>query len=355
MDRASVESVVRRRFLDGTGPVQDPVAQLVRLLEQEAPLLAPGEAVRWADRLAVDLVGLGPIQALLDRPDVSDVLVNGPGEVWVEAGGRLSRAGVVLDRAAIDRAIERLVGPLGLRADRSHPVVDARLADGTRVTAVLPPLAVDGPLVAVRRHRSTVVPLDELAGAGPAAALRARVAERRNVVVYGATGSGKTTLLNALAALLPADERIVTIEDVAELRLPGDHVVRLEARPGTAEGVGRVAIRDLVRVALRLRPDRIVVGEVRGAEAADMVWAMSTGHRGCMSTVHASTATDALARLEHMAVAAGDGVPMDAVRSQVRAAVHVLVGMARGRDGRRFVATVHDVVAGRVVAVGPGS
>ena len=262
---------------------------------------------------------------------------------------------MVLDRAAIDRAIERLVGPLGLRADRSHPVVDARLADGTRVTAVLPPLAVDGPLVAVRRHRSTVVPLDELAGAGPAAALRARVAERRNVVVYGATGSGKTTLLNALAGLLPADERIVTIEDVAELRLPGDHVVRLEARPGTAEGVGRVAIRDLVRVALRLRPDRIVVGEVRGAEAADMVWAMSTGHRGCMSTVHASTATDALARLEHMAVAAGDGVPMDAVRSQVRAAVHVLVGMARGRDGRRFVATVHDVVAGRVVAVGPGS
>lgn len=342
-DVAAVEAAVRRRFRDGSGPVQDPIAHLATLLEDESPLLHRDEAQRWAQRLAVELVGLGPIQALLDAADISDVLVDGPGEVWVERSGRVCRTGVVVDRGMIDRAIERLVGPLGLRADRSHPIVDGRLPDGTRVTAVLPPLAVDGPLLAVRRHRRLAVPLADLADPDQAAVLAARVHQRRNIVVHGGTGSGKTTLLNALASLLPVDERIVTIEDVAELRLPGDGVVRLEARPGSADGVGRVAIRDLVRVALRLRPDRIVVGEVRGAEAADMVWAMSTGHDGSMSTVHASSAADALLRLEAFAVSAGDGVPIDAVRVQVRSAVQVLVGMARGSDGRRRVVDVHDV------------
>jgi pilus assembly protein CpaF len=339
----AAEAAVRRRFRAGSGPVGDPVAHLGQLLQEEAPLLAAAEVDRRARRLAVELVGLGPIQDLLDSGDVTDVLVNGPGDVWVERSGQLCRSGVVVDRPAIDRAVERLVGPLGLRADRAHPIVDARLADGTRVTVVLPPLAVDGPLVAVRRHRSEPVALERLADPAVVEVLVDRVRRRRNVVVYGGTGSGKTTLLNALGSLLPAGERVVTVEDVAELRLPGDGVVRLEARPGTADGVGRVAIRDLVRAALRLRPDRIVVGEVRGAEAADMVWAMSTGHDGSMSTVHASSPEDALRRLESFAVSAGDGVPPEVVRAQVRSAVQVLVGVARSGGGARRVVRIDDV------------
>ena len=342
----AAEVAVRRRFRSGTGPVPDPVGHLAALLQDEAPLLPAAEVRRRAHRLAVELVGLGPVQALLDDPRTTDVLVNGPGPVWVEREGRLQPSGVTVDRATIERAVERLVGPLGLRADRAHPIVDGRLEDGTRVTAVLPPLAVDGPLVAVRRHRPAgAVPLERLAAGDRAGALLDRLRARRNVVVYGATGSGKTTLLNALASLLPDHERIVTIEDVAELRLPGAGVVRLEARPGTADGVGRVAIRDLVRVALRLRPDRIVVGEVRGAEAADMVWAMSTGHDGSMSTVHAASADQALRRIETFALTAGDGIPAEVVRTQVRDAVQVLVGMERRADGGRAVRCVHDVSA----------
>jgi pilus assembly protein CpaF len=345
---AELDERVRRRFRsgEGDGAVAGPdgaVAHLARLLREEAPLLGDGEVARRARALAVELVGLGPVQALLDDASVSDVLVNGPGEVWIERDGRLLPSGVVVDRAAIDRAVERLVGPLGLHADRAHPVVDARLADGTRVTAVLPPIAVDGPLVAVRRHRLEPVPLDAMAGPGVAAELRRRLAGRRNLVVFGPTGSGKTTLLRSLGAELPDDERVVTVEDVAELRLPGRGVVRLEARPGGHDGVGRVGFRELVRVALRLRPDRIVVGEVRGAEAADMVWALSTGHSGSMSTLHAATAHDALRRLTSFASAGADGAPADVVREQVHAAVDSLIGTARGADGRRSVVSLHDV------------
>jgi pilus assembly protein CpaF len=293
----------------------------------------------------VDLVGLGPVQHLLEDPSVSDVLVNGPGPVWVERAGRLERTTTVVDRSQVLTAIERLVVPLGLRVDRSQPVLDARLADGTRVCVVLDPPAVGGPFLAVRRHGRATPPLEQVA-AGFAAALRDRLHRRRNIVVHGPTGSGKTTLLNALAAELRPDERIVTIEDVAELRLPGDHVVRLEARPGTAEGVGRVGIRQLVRTALRLRPDRLVVGEVRGAEALDMVWALSTGHDGSMSTLHASSAPDALRRLATMCLAADEALPLAAVREQVADAVHVLVGMSRTDGGGRRVTSLHDVVDG---------
>lgn len=276
----AVRAAVRRRFLAGTGPVGDAVAQLSELVLEEAPLLPPAVVEQWARRLATELVGLGPVEALLADEEITDVLVNGPGPVWVERRGRLQRTDVHLGTEEILRAVERLVAPLGLRADRAHPVVDARLADGTRVSVVLPPLAVDGPVLAVRRHRAVAVPLEGCCDGATAAVLRSWLGERRNLVVYGPTGSGKTTLLGALAAELPPGERLVAIEDVAELRLAGDHVVRLEARPGTAEGTGRVAVRELVRAALRLRPDRIVVGEVRGAEALDMLWALSTGHRG---------------------------------------------------------------------------
>ena len=352
---AGLDEVVRRRFrAEQGGPGgEEPEGRLLRLVREERPLWGDEQVRARARALAVDLIGLGLLQSLLDDPDVSDVLVNGPGDVWVERGGRLERSGLVVDRGHIDRSIERLVAPLGQQADRSHPVVDGRLADGTRVTVVLPPLAVDGPLVAIRRHAARALPLDTMASAAVTEALRDRLARRRNVIVFGSTGSGKTTLLRALAAELAPDERIVTVEDVAELRLPGRGVVRLEARPGTADGIGRVGFRDLVRVALRLRPDRIVVGEVRGAEAADMVWALSTGHDGSMSTVHASSAADALRRLTAFAVAGAEGAPVDVVRDQVHAAVHVLVGMRRRGDGGRGVVSVHDVdpVDGRLTAV----
>lgn len=343
---------VRRRFLSGRGPLGDPTDQLRRLLSEEAPLLSADEAGRWARRLAVDLVGLGPIEALLEDPEVSDVLVNGPGPVWVERRGRLERTDRVLDAPAVLRAIERLVSPLGLRADRAHPVVDARLPDGTRVSAVLPPLAVDGPVLAVRRHRHAAVELDAFCSPDRAAILRCWLQQRSNIVVYGPTGSGKTTLLNALAAELPPGERIVTIEDVAELRLPGEHVVRLEARPGTTEGTGRAGVRELVRAALRLRPDRIVVGEVRGAEALDMLWALSTGHRGSMSTLHADGPADAVRRLEALALTGVDALPPAAVNAQVCAAVDGLVGVARGDDGSRRVVALHRLAeSGAVVEV----
>jgi pilus assembly protein CpaF len=341
---AAAEAEVRRRFQAEAGH-HEPVARLSELLVEVVPLMSSAEVQRHARRLAGELIGLGPLQRLLDDPEVTDVLANGPGEVWVERLGVLQRAGVVVDREDIERAVERLVGPLGLRADRSSPLVDARLDDGTRVAAVLRPLAVDGPVLAVRRHLARPLPLDELAGGEVAALLDDAVAARDNIVVFGATGAGKTTLVGALLDRVPTDERVVTIEDVAELQLSGSHVVRLEARPGTADGVGRAAVRDLVRSALRLRPDRLVVGEVRGAEAADMVWALSTGHRGGLSTCHAGSPEDLLARIETMCLLAGDGVPHRAVRAQVRSAIDLVVGVRRGPAGVRRVESVHRVGA----------
>lgn len=340
-----VEARVRRRFLEqdpADGPA-DAAGVITSLLLDEAPLLSPGELDRRAHRLLAELVGLGPIQSLLDDVEVSDVLVNGPGELWVERRGRLEATGVVLSEADIGRAVERLVGPLGLRADRSNPIVDARLADGTRVSVVMSPLAVDGPILAVRRHRAVRVPLSSFADDSQQAVLGAAVRRRCNIVVFGPTGSGKTTLLNALGALLPSHERVITIEDVAELRLPGAHVVRLEARPGSADGVGRAGIRDLVRAALRLRPDRIVVGEVRGPEALDMIWAISTGHDGSFSTCHASGPLDALRRLETMCLMAEEQLPLVAVREQIHSAIDLLVGVARHDDGTRRVVGLHAV------------
>ena len=261
----------------------------------------------------------------------------------------MERSAVPASRSTAARSTERS----NVSSDRSGCEPTARirsstrrLPDGTRVAVVLPPLAVDGPVLAIRRHRRDVRHLDQFGDAALVAELRRCVDERRNLVVHGATGSGKTSLLNALAGTVAAHERIVTIEDVAELRLPGEHVVRLEARPGTAEGVGRVAIRELVRTALRLRPDRIIVGEVRGAEALDMIWALSTGHTGSFSTCHAAGPADALRRLETMCSLAGEGLPLEAIRTQVRAAVDVLVGVARGVDGARRVVSVHHVDAG---------
>lgn len=351
----TAEHSARRRFLaeraaglPGPGRTA-PEDRLRGFLLDAAPLMTDVDATDRARRLAVELVGLGPIETLLAEPGVTDVLVNGPGRLWVERDGVLQERPEHLDRAMIERAVERLVGPLGLRADRSSPIVDARLADGTRVAVVLPPLAVDGPVLALRRHRTIPVALDQFGDPATVGLLRSLIVARNNVVVHGATGSGKTTLVNSMLGEVPASERIVTIEDVAELRIPGDHVVRLEARPGTAEGVGRTEIRDLVRTALRLRPDRIVVGEVRGAEALDMVWAMATGHRGSISTCHAASPEGALRRLETMCSMADASLPIEAIRLQLFDAVDVFVGLERDADGARRISSVARLGAdGRV-------
>ena len=241
--------------------------------------------------------------------------------------------------------MERITAPLGVHVDRRNPIVDARLADGSRVSAVVPPLSVDGPCLTIRRFRVRAVTLGDLCPPEVEALLAEAVADRRNVVVSGGTGAGKTTLLNALGALLPSEERIVTIEDTAELRLPGAHVVRLEARPASADGIGLVTIADLVRAALRMRPDRIVVGEVRGPEALAMLQAMNTGHEGSLSTCHANSPADALRRLETMVLSGASALPLAAVREQVRSAVDLVVQVARAADGGRAVVAVDEVGA----------
>jgi pilus assembly protein CpaF len=312
------------------------------LAAEEAPL-DPGAAARAVE----ELIGLGPLEPLLADPLVTDILVNGHDEVWVERAGVLLRTEVSFSGpAAVVAAVERVIAPLGLRLDRASPAVDARLADGSRLHAVIPPAAVDGPVVAVRRFRTTMASLSDLVAAGgidPAGALllAEAVRERRNLLVCGGTGSGKTTLLNVLSAEIPDEERVVTVEDAAELRLRG-HVVRLEARPPNAEGAGEITLRTLVRHALRMRPDRIVVGEVRGAEAFDLIQAMSTGHAGSMGTVHANGPDEALWRLETLAMAGDARVPEAAVRRMLRAAVEIVVHLER-RAGRRRVVTVARV------------
>jgi pilus assembly protein CpaF len=344
MTMPTVDARVHQRVLRASPdqPLDDEA--LADLVRAEAPLLDGADVTAVVGRVRARIGGLGPIEPLLADPAVSDVLVNGPGPVWVERRGVLERTEVRLSRLAIDLLVERVTAPLGLRADRATPVVDARLPDGSRVHVVLPPLAVDGPAVTIRRFGATAVLLAEFCGPAISGLLADAMAAGRNIVVSGGTGAGKTTLLNALCRLLPPSERVITVEDAAELRLPGDHVVRLETRPATADGLAAVGVRDLVRAALRMRPDRIVVGEVRGPEALDMVQAMNTGHGGCLSTCHANGPADALRRVETMALMAEAGVPLAAVRSQLAGAVDLVVHVVRSRGARRRVATVAEVL-----------
>lgn len=335
------------RLLDSDVPLEPGAirAAATAMIPEEAPLAGPDLVTDVVDALT----GLGPIEQLLRQPDITDVLVNGPSEVWVERSGRLERVPISFaDDAAIVAAVERVVAPLGLRIDRASPALDARLPDGSRLHAVIPPAAVDGPILAIRRFSPAVTDLDDLVAAGGvdeagATLLRASVRERMNLLVAGGTGAGKTTLLNVLSREIGGDERIVTVEDAAELRLSG-HVVRLEARPPNAEGAGEVTVRTLLRHALRLRPDRIVVGEVRGAEALDMIQAMNTGHDGSMSTIHANGPEEALWRLESLAAMADASVPADTLRSQIRAAIGRVVFVTR-RQGVRQVSAIVDVTA----------
>lgn len=314
----------------------DVATEAARLVSRESPWRADAVAASVVD----EVTGLGPIQPLVDDPEVTDVLVNGHQEVWVDRGEGLERSGVAfVSDDQLVATVERAIAPLGLRIDRSAPMVDARLGDGSRLHAVLPPASVEYPLVAIRRFTQRVRRLEDLVVAGTldedqARSLVEAVRGRENIVVSGGTGAGKTTLLNLLGGAIPANERVVTIEDAAELALPG-HVVRLEARPPNAEGKGQITIRALLRSALRLRPDRIIVGEVRGAEALDLISALNTGHRGSLTTVHANSPDEALLRLETLALTAGD-TSERAVSRQLHSAVDVIVQIARMGSDRRI-------------------
>jgi pilus assembly protein CpaF len=296
-----------------------------------------------------DLLGYGPIQPLLDDPDVSEVMVNGPKKVYIERRGKLLKTNVTFDNDEhVYRIIERIILPLGRRIDADSPAVDARLPDGSRVNAVIPPVALDGPSITIRKFRKeklTVNQLIEYKSLTPAVAefLHACVVSRLNIVISGGTGSGKTTLLNVLSSNIPQDERIVTIEDAAELQLNQDHIVRLETKAPNLDGRGTVTTRDLVRNALRMRPDRIVVGECRGGEALDMLQAMNTGHDGSMTTIHANAPRDALSRMETLSLMGGVDLPLRVVREQISSAIDLVVQQSRMKDGTRKVTAVTEV------------
>jgi pilus assembly protein CpaF len=328
---------------------------------RRAPGRSAGTAVRFGGARVIhdEVVGLGAIEGLLRDPDVTEVMVNGPDDVFVERKGRIEKveSGLFEGEEAVLHLIERIVGPLGLRVDESSPYVDARLPDGSRVHAILPPLSLCGPAVTVRKFGQSPLGPDDLLRLGSISeetlrVLSRAVCDRANILISGGAASGKTTLLGALASFIPPGERIITIEDAAELQLGQPNVVRLESRPPNVEGRGAVTVRTLVRNALRMRPDRIIVGEVRGGETLDMLQAMNTGHEGSMSTAHANSPLDLLARLETMALMSDVGLPVGHVREQVASTIDLLVHTARLDDGRRVlsnVTAVDGLVGGRPV------
>jgi pilus assembly protein CpaF len=349
---------LRRRLIDdaradSAGPRSDTGAlreRIAGLLRDQARPLAEPEREALVERLLASTMGLGPLEPLLEDPEVDEIMVNGARSVLVERGGRIEATSVTFDSdAALLHVIERILSPLGRRVDEAVPLADARLPDGSRVNCVIPPLSLDGPLLTIRRFRRRGFTPAELVGNATLcdealAFLRESVRSRRNIVVSGGTGSGKTTLMNVLSSFIGVDERVITIEDAAELRLQQPHVLRLESRPPNLEGGGEVTIRQLVRNALRMRPDRIVIGEVRGAEALDMLQALNSGHDGSMTTVHANSAADALRRIETLALMADVALPHVAVRQQAASASDNVVHLERRRDGARAVVEVVDVV-----------
>jgi pilus assembly protein CpaF len=326
--------------------------EAVAVLREAGAVVPALELSRLIASVSDELVGLGPIERLLKDPDVTEVMVNGPSAVFVERKGRIERVdpGPFEGEEAVIHLIERVVGPLGLRADESSPYVDARLPDGSRFHAILPPLSLCGPVVTVRKFTPQPLGPDDLVRLGTLSEaalglLRAQVEARANMLVCGGAASGKTTLLGVLSSFIPQGERIITIEDAAELRLAQPHVVRLESRPPAVDGTGAVTIRDLVRNALRMRPDRIVVGEVRGGEALDMLQAMNTGHEGSMSTAHANSPQELLSRLETMALMSDVDLPAAHVREQIAQTIDVVVHMRRLPEGRRVVDRISTVEA----------
>ncbi|NLE76765.1 MAG: CpaF family protein [Chloroflexi bacterium] len=319
------------------------------MLTEESIILSRSERQRLFEQIVAEILGFGPLQSLLADDTVTEIMVNGPKKVYVERSGRLERAEVVFeDDDHLLRIIDRIVSPLGRRIDESSPMVDARLPDGSRVNAVIPPIALVGPTLTVRKFARIPITAENLVEWGSVSAealefLKSCVIGRLNVVVSGGTGSGKTTLLNILSGFIPDNERIITIENAAELQLRQEHVVTMESRPANIEGKGAVPIRDLVVNSLRMRPDRIVVGEVRSGEALDMLQAMNTGHDGSMTTAHSNSPRDTLSRLETMCLMAGMDLPLRAIREQIASALDVIVHQERMRDGTRKIVNISEV------------
>jgi pilus assembly protein CpaF len=322
---------------------------LTEILQAEKLPLSDDERQRLVRQISDDVLGYGPLQPLLDDPDLTEIMVNGPDQIFVERGGKLTLSGASFrNEEQLRRVIEKIVSRVGRRIDESSPLVDARLEDGSRVNAVIPPLAVNGSSLTIRKFAADPLKVDDLVRFGSltpdmAELLNACVSAHLNIIVSGGTGTGKTTLLNVLSSFIPQGERIITIEDAVELQLQQEHVVRLESRPANIEGKGEISIRDLLRNSLRMRPDRIVVGECRGGEALDMLQAMNTGHDGSLSTVHANSPRDAVARLETLVLMAGMDLPLRAIREQIASAVDVIVQLTRMADGSRRVTHVTEV------------
>lgn len=340
---AALETMTRAQVAEQLSPL------VSKLIAEERAALNHAEYERLLEELLDEVLGLGPIEPLLKDPTIADILVNTHKQVFVERAGRLERTAIQFkDDRHLTRIIQKIVAAVGRRVDESQPWVDARLADGSRVNALLPPCAVDGPLLSIRKFAVKPYTMDRLIENGSMTAQLAEILEiivrsRMNVLVSGGTGTGKTTILNAMSSLISDKERIVTIEDTAELQLQQEHIARMEARPPNMEGGGEVTQRDLLRNSLRMRPDRIIVGEVRGAEAVDMLQAMNTGHDGSLTTLHANTPRDALSRLETMISMASLNLPEKAMRQQVASAIQVVIQTARLSDGTRKITTIAEI------------
>ncbi|GAB4552647.1 MAG: CpaF family protein [Anaerolineae bacterium] len=355
---ADLRSRVQQKLLSELDPHDDPRSPETQsriletfntILSDEGVVLSKTEKEQLYRQIVAEILGFGPIEPLLAEESITEIMVNGPRNVYVEQAGRIKRSNVVFENDDhVLRVLDRIVSPLGRRIDESSPLVDARLPDGSRVNAIIRPLALDGPTITIRKFSKKPLTVEDLIRFGSltkeiAEFLAACVAARLNIVVSGGTGSGKTTLLNVLSSFIPNDERIVTIENAAELQLRQEHVVRLETRPANIEGKGAIEIRDLVINSLRMRPDRIVVGECRGGEALDMLQAMNTGHDGSLTTAHANSPRDCIARLETMCLMAGMDLPVRAIREQIASAVDLICQQERLRDGSRKVTKVTEV------------
>ncbi len=347
-------SAEERQLLSGRDNSREQVEALItsyctKVLDDNPFAVPRGDRARIVADICDEMLGLGPIEPLLKDDTITEVMINGPKQIFVERGGKLSLTKVQFhDEAHLMNIVERILSPLGRRVDEASPLVDARLADGSRVNIIIHPLSLVGPCVTIRKFSKTALSVENLISFGTlsedmAEFLRACVKARLNILVSGGTGSGKTTTLNVLSSFIPNDERIVTIEDAAELRLQQQHVVTLEARPANIEGKGEITIRDLVRNALRMRPDRIIVGEVRSGEALDMLQAMNTGHDGSLTTAHANSPRDALSRLETMVLMAGMDFPVRAIREQISSAIDLILQQSRIQDGSRKVMYITEV------------
>ena len=350
-----LKNLIHKKILQDfkDAPVEDIIPQLdgmaIEIMKEDEQFRGSIDRKKVVDELRNDLTGFGPINPLLIDEDVSEVMVNGPAQVYCERKGKIELTSIMFrDEEHVMSIIDKIVAPLGRRIDESSPMVDARLPDGSRVNAIIPPLALNGPTVTIRKFSKDPFQIEDLVNFGTlsnemAIFLEACVKARLNIFVSGGTGSGKTTTLNVLSNFIPHDERIITIEDAAELQLGQDHVVSLESRPPNIEGKGSITIRDLVRNSLRMRPDRVVIGEVRGAEALDMLQAMNTGHDGSLATGHSNSARDMIARLETMVLLAGVELPVKAIREQIAGALDVIIQQSRLKDGSRKITSITEV------------